>query len=107
MKVLMGISSINLGPAKLFRQVALMKLIGYTTTEMAVGFCERGKLTSGPMHKNTLADAVERLRAEELEQILNETARRLKSRGFFAKSKGHFALTGATCGPRPSTAGLG
>lgn len=92
MKVLLGIGSINLVPTKLFRQVALMKLIGYTTAEMAAGFCERGKLLSGPMHKNTLADAVERLRAEELEQVLNETASRLRARGLFAASKGHFAL---------------
>ena len=92
MKLLMGISSINLVPTRLFRQVALMKLIGYTTTEMAAGFCQRGNLAAGPMHKNTLADAVERLRAEELEQILNETVSRLRARGFFRASKGHFAL---------------
>lgn len=92
MKVLLGIGSINLVPAKLFRQVALLKLIGYTTAEMASGFCQRGDLAAGPMHKNTLADAVERLRAEELEQMLNETASRLAARGFFAGSKGHFAL---------------
>ena len=92
MKVLLGISSINLVPTKLFRQVALMKLIGYTTTEMEVGFCQRGDLAAGPMHKNTLADAVERLTAEELEHILNETVRRLRARGFFRASKGHFAL---------------
>lgn len=92
MKVLMGIGSINLVPTRLFRQLALMKLIGYTTAEMAAGFCERGKLAAGPMHKNTLADAVERLTAEELEQILNETANRLRARGFFKGSKGHFAL---------------
>ena len=46
MKVLMGISSINLVPAKLFRQVALMKLIGYTTAEMAAGFCDGSPETS-------------------------------------------------------------
>ncbi len=95
MKVLMGIGSINLAPTRLFRQVALMKLIGYTTTEMQIGFCQRGKLAAGPMHKNTLADAVERLKAEELEQILNETASRLRARGFFKRSKGHFALDGS------------
>ncbi len=92
MKVLMGIGSINLVPTKLFRQIALMKLIGYTTAEMAAGFCQRGNLAVGPMHKNTLADAVERLTAEELEQILNETASGLRTRGFFKGSKGHFAL---------------
>jgi len=44
------------------------------------------------MHKNTLADAVERLSADELERLLNETTCRLAKRGFFRKSKGHFAL---------------
>lgn len=92
MKILMGISSINLVPTKLFRQRALLKLIGYTTTQMQVGFCERGNLEIGPMHKNTLADAVERLTEKELEYVLNETVVRLRERGFFRKSKGHFAL---------------
>jgi hypothetical protein len=92
LKVLLGIGSINLVPTKLFRQAALMKLIGYTATEMQLGFCQRGNLAAGPMHKNTLADAVERLSAEELAQMLNETASRLRTRGLFAGSKGHFAL---------------
>jgi hypothetical protein len=92
MKVLLGIGSINLVPTRLFRQVALLKLIGYSEAEMAAGFCQRGNLPSGPMHKNTLADAVERLSAQELEQVLNETASRLRARGLFRNSKGHFAL---------------
>ncbi len=92
MKILMGISSINLAPTKLFRQTALLRLIGYTTTQMQAGFCERGNLESGPMHKNTLADAIERLTAEELEYVLNETVVRLRDRGLLRQSKGHFAL---------------
>ena len=44
------------------------------------------------MHKNTLADAVERLSAEELETLLNETVKRLVARRFFASSPGQFAL---------------
>ena len=92
LKILLGIPSINLVPTKLFRDLALLKLIGYTTTQMQVGFCQRGNLVAGPMHKNTLADAVERLSASELECMLNGTARRLKERGFFKNSKGHFAL---------------
>lgn len=92
LKILLGIPSINLVPTKLFREMALLKLIGYTTTQMQVGFCQRGNLTAGPMHKNTLADAVERLSAAELEYLLNETARRLAERGFLKNSKGHFAL---------------
>jgi len=92
LKVLLGIGSMNLVPTRLFRQFALLKLIGYTEAEMAAGFCQRGSLEVGPMHKNTLADAVERLSSEELEHLLNETARRLAARGFFRGSKGHFAL---------------
>jgi hypothetical protein len=92
LKILLGIPSMNLVPTKLFRDVALLKLIGYKTTQMQVGFCQRGNLAAGPMHKNTLSDAVERLGAEELEYLLNETARRLAERGFLRQSKGHFAL---------------
>lgn len=92
LKILLGIGSINLVPTKLFREIALLRLIGYTTTQMQVGFCERGNLAQGPMHKNTLADAVERLSADELAAVLNGTAKRLAERGFFATSKGHFAL---------------
>jgi hypothetical protein len=92
LKIFLGIGSINLVPTKLFREIALLQLIGYTTTQMQVGFCERGNLVRGPMHKNTLADAVERLSADELAGVLNGTAKRLAERGFFAKSKGHFAL---------------
>ena len=92
LKILLGIASINLVPTKLFREIALLRLIGYTTTQMQVGFCQRGNLSVGPMHKNTLADAVERLSADDLERVLNGTAQRLAQRGFFAQSKGHFAL---------------
>jgi len=80
LKILLGIPSITLVPTKLFREIALLKLIGYTTTQMQVGFCQRGNRAAGPMHKNTLGDAVERLSADELEQLLNETAQRLAQR---------------------------
>lgn len=107
MKILMGISSINLVPTKLFRQTALLKLIGYTTTEMQAGFCLRGNIASGPMHKNTLADAVERLSAKELEYVLNKTVVRLRQRGLFDKSKGHFALDATDLETTAKYAGAG
>jgi hypothetical protein len=91
-KILLGIGSINLVPTRLFRDIALLKLIGYTTTQIAAGFCQRGQLATGPMHKNTLADAIERLSAAELETLLNETVKRLVARRFFATSQGQFAL---------------
>ena len=92
LKILMGIPAINLVPTRLFRQTALLRLIGYTATEMRAGFCRRGKLVAGPMHKNTLADAVERLKPAELQYVLNKTVVRLRQMGFLKKSKGHFAL---------------
>jgi hypothetical protein len=107
LKVLLGISSINLVPSKLFREVALLQLIGYTTTQMQAGFCQRGNLAVGPMHKNTLADAVEKLTAEELEGLLNEVAKRLASRGYFAKGQGHFALDATDLATTPRCLGTG
>lgn len=92
LKVLLGIGAINLVPSTLFREIALLRLIGYTTSQLRAGFCQRGNLAVGPMHKNTLADAIERLSAVELETLLNRTAQRLAQRGFLAQSNGHFAL---------------
>jgi len=108
LKVLLGIPSMNLVPTKLFRERALLRLIGYTATQMQVGFCKRGELSVGPMHKNTLADAVERLSADDLEYVLNEAVKRLVARGFLAESKGHFALdaTDLETTPEYSDAGL-
>jgi hypothetical protein len=91
-KALLGIASINLVPTRLFRDLALLKLIGYTTAQIAAGFCRRGELAAGPMHQNTLSDAIERLSAEEVETLLNATVKRLVARGFFRASQGHFAL---------------
>jgi len=107
LKILLGIASINLVPTKLFREIALLRLIGYSTTQIQVGFCERGNLIAGPMHQNTLADAVERLSADDLERVLNGTACRLAERGFFAKSKGHFALDATDLPTTASYAGAG
>jgi len=92
-KVLLGIASINQVPGRLFRDTALLLLIGYTTEQLASGFCSRGYTDKQkPMHKNTLADAVEKLSAEEVAYILNEAVKRLARRGVFRSSQGHFAL---------------
>ena len=107
LKILLGIGSINLVPTRLFRDRALLTLIGYTTTQLRAGFCHRGHLALGPMHKNTLADAVERLSAEELETLLNATVQRLAERGFFATSHGHFALDASDLETTAKYAGAG
>ncbi len=92
-KILLGIASINQVPGRLFRDRALMLLIGYSTDQMLSGFCYRGyEDKQKPMHKNVLADAVEKLTAEEVAYILNEAIKRLAERGVFKQSRGHFAL---------------
>jgi Transposase DDE domain len=107
LKVLLGIGAMNLVPAKLFREVALMRLVGYTAAQLRAGFCRRGDLAAGPMHKDTLADAVERLTAEELEGLLNATARRLAAAGAFRESGGHFALDASDLPTTPRYQGAG
>ena len=92
-KILLGIGSINQVPSRLFRDRALLLLIGYSTEQMLSGFCCRGyEDKQKPMHKNVLADAVEKLTAEEVAYILNEAVKRLAERGIFKASPGHFAL---------------
>ena len=92
-KVLLGISSINQVPGRLFRDRALMLLIGYNTDQLMSGFCCRGyEDKQKPMHKNVLADAVEKLTAEEVAYILNGAVKQLAERGVFKQSQGHFAL---------------
>jgi hypothetical protein len=106
-KILLGIGAINLVPLRLFRDHALLLLIGYTTTQIQAGFCQRGHLAAGPMHKNTLADAVERLSAAELETLLNETVTRLVARGVFTTSRGHFAVDASDLETTPRYTGAG
>jgi hypothetical protein len=43
MKQLMGISSMNQLEAHLFRDTALLKIIGFTARQIQEGFCQRGK----------------------------------------------------------------
>ena len=107
LKILLGIPSMNLVPTKLFREIALLQLIGYTTTQLRSGFCQRGNLACGPMHKNTLADALDKLTPDELATLLNGTAQRLVAHGFFAKSPGCFALDASDLPTPPTYPGAG
>ena len=92
-KILLGIASMNQVGERLFKDLALLRLVGYSSDQLASGFCKRGhKSSQKPLHKNTLADAVEKLTAAELEEIFNGAVKRLWERGLFAHSKGVFAL---------------
>lgn len=95
-KVLLGLAGMNCVGKTLFRDIALLKLIGYSTQQLQEGFCQRGNGDKQkPLHKNVLADAVEKLTAQELEYILNSSIQRLAAKGVFAESQGHFALDGS------------
>ena len=95
-KVLLGLSGMNCIGKTLFRDVALLKLIGYSTRQLQEGFCRRGcGDKQKPMHKNVLADMVEKLTTKELETILNRSIQRLAIKGVFGESQGHFALDGS------------
>lgn len=73
MKQLMGISSMNQLEQHLFRDTALLKIIGFTARQIQGGFCQRGKgKRRGPMHRDTLADFLSKFSSKEVDFILRE-----------------------------------
>lgn len=70
-RIIMGLSSQNQMPTHLFRDAGLLRCIGYTARQVEAGFCRRGKGLVRPVHKNTVADALERLTEEESAGIFN------------------------------------
>jgi DDE family transposase len=76
MKQLTGISSMNQLEEHLFRDTALLKIIGFTARQIQEGFCERGKgKRRGPMHRDTLADFLSKFSSKEMDFILREAVR--------------------------------
>jgi hypothetical protein len=107
-KVLLGLAGMNCLGQTLFRDWALLKLIGYTTAQLREGFCQRGKADKQkPLHKNVLADAVEKLTADEVSHILNESVKRVAATGVWAESRGHFALDATDLETTPRFRGAG
>ncbi len=74
-KILLGISSMNQVPDMLFKDTGLLMLLGFTARQIKNGFCKRGKKKNGVMHKDTLADALEKFSVKEIEKILNESVK--------------------------------
>jgi len=86
-KILMGISSMNKVPQMLFGDIGLLMMLGYTAEQIENGHCKRGKgKKKGPMHKDTLADALDRFTPQEIEHILNSGVKLLAKRGFIKDS---------------------
>lgn len=81
-KILLGISSMNQVPPLLFREIALLKMIGFTASQIKEGISNRGKKKSTPIHKNTLADMLDRLTKDEVNYVLNGAVKLLEKRGF-------------------------
>lgn len=76
MKQLMGIASMNQLEEHLFRDTALLKIIGFTARQIQEGFCRRGKgRRQGPMHRDTLADLLSKFSFQEADFILKEAVR--------------------------------
>jgi hypothetical protein len=76
-RVIMGLSSQNQMPTHLFRDAGLLRLIGYTAKQIDEGFSRRGKGNTHPIHKNTVADALERLTEDESQGIFEGTVKDL------------------------------
>jgi hypothetical protein len=70
-KIILGLSSQNQIPTHLFRDAGLLRRIGYTAKQVEEGFSKRGKGGTRPIHKDTLADALERLSETESQCILD------------------------------------
>lgn len=82
-KILMGIRSMNQVPGHLFGDIGLLMMLGYTAEQIDNGHCRRGKgKHNKPLHKDTLADALDRFSPVELEGILNGGVRILAQQGF-------------------------
>jgi len=55
----------------------LLRRIGFTAKQIEEGFSKRGKGKTRPIHKNTLADALERLTEDESQGIFNGSVKDL------------------------------
>ncbi len=92
LKVLGGLSSMNQVPTLLFREVGLLQRIGFTVQQIEQGFSRRGKGRMRPIHKNTIADALERLTPQEVADLFNGAVRAQAQAGCLTDTV--FALDG-------------
>ena len=81
-KVLIGIARLRQVPAFLFKDIGLLKRLGFTATEIREGICKRGKGKSRPMHRKILVDLLCRLTESEVFRIFNGVIRKLSRKGY-------------------------
>jgi len=90
-RVLLGIDSVNKIPHLLFGDIGLLMTLGWTAIQIQEGICKRGKgKHTGPIHKDTLPDCLERLSCEEITKCLNDGIKLLRKIG--VKFSGDFAV---------------
>jgi len=88
MKVLFSVPSMNQIPDTLFQDIGLLEILGFTGLQIKNGFCKRGQgKHNGPMHKDTLADALAKFSPSEIEEILNYSIKILARNGLVSDSK--------------------
>lgn len=90
-RVLLGIDSVNKIPFLLFGDIGLLMTLGWTARQIKEGVCKRGDgKHSGPVHKDTLPDCLERISCEEITRSLNDGIKLLRKIG--VKFSGVFAV---------------
>ncbi len=90
-RVLLGIDSVNKIPFLLFGDIGLLMTLGWTARQIKEGICKRGEgKHSGPIHKDTLPDCLERISCEEINRSLNDGIKLLRKIG--VKFSGVFAV---------------
>lgn len=92
LKVLLGAASMNELPRVLFRDLALMELVGFNAHQCESGLTTRGdasrktKKKQGPLSAQCLADNICKLTQEEVERLFNQMVQLLARRNFFSGS---------------------
>jgi len=81
-KVLLGIAHLRQVPVLLFKDVGLLKRIGFTATQIREGVCNRGRGKSRPMHRKILGDLLCRLTEEEVFGIFDGVIRNLSKKKY-------------------------
>jgi hypothetical protein len=89
LKTLFGIDSINALPPLLFRDEALLQLVGFNAQQVRQGSCQRGATkrqrarTPGPICPDTLAKNLVKWNLRDLEAVFNGAIRALAKAGVF------------------------
>lgn len=77
MKVLLGIPSIRKVKENLFREKAVLQLLGYTVVQIENGFSRRNRGKSKPINVDDLRNLMKKIPPKEMEKIFDEVLKRL------------------------------